>query len=80
MRESGYADQIIRDIQRRLLEYLESEITDELAGYSFSGINLNWDDLNDMDKPDAINSDRGNNQQQRNNSCKNPLSFKEICW
>ena len=55
MRESGYADQIIRDIQRRLLEYLESEITDELAGYSFSGINLNWDDLNDMDKPDAIN-------------------------
>ena len=46
---------IIRDIQRRLLEYLESEITDELAGYSFSGINLNWDDLNDMDKPDAIN-------------------------
>ena len=36
-------------------EYLESEITDELAGYSFSGINLNWDDLNDMDKPDAIN-------------------------
>ena len=55
MRESGYADQIIRDVQRRLLEYLESEITDELAGYSFSGINLNWDDLNDMDKPDAIN-------------------------
>ena len=46
---------IIRDIQRRLLDYLSRTIMAEGEMCEIFWTNLNWDDLNDMDKPDAIN-------------------------
>lgn len=46
---------IIRDIQRRLLDYLSRTIMAEGEMREIFWTNLNWDDLNDMTEPKFIN-------------------------